>query len=1466
MAINKSAGAYLYSGPWKGNGSSQSTPKRFYSSSRTGPSLPHSLYSGGQTAPTTQCSLSSVPTGSRGRYSSLHPGCGSARYARNAISTIPSRSISQQHSARALEDIPDLRIPEEFLPLDSIQRAPLQPPTPLLVKDWIISQLFLARDLFQKQNYMQALVVVEKAKKHDYIRNLSTFTSNSASTLVARWHYQDLCLVEYCCRLLCAHEAQIGNIDIIDTLQHLNASILEPAGKFKTSGTITFKTTFQLHHDPLLDYTLAIIAKNWSELQGTSSATSSQMTSPDQVALASTVYPFLQAISSRRLFPSTTTILQDMTTIQSPAASSRRVALDIFVTLGNQEGAMKWIWLWERLDRQDWLSQWNQPEFKQWLTTRFQQSNRPDWTMDLFRLSNKASGTPALWVQDLVDTIPSYLSSATTGAEDILSLILHQANVDLGAFQSKKQYYQMDSWRRLDQMESWLVGIQTASVAIHQGGRTIEQELWREMAMVGVLAKDLCVEDVLRSVHPDMVATIHENSQDDYQASPASGGYRDALTAHLENTVSAASGSTQGCCYSRSDGASRQEPIEASTLIQRAIHEIMSTTPTQDILSTYRDLLHNVAHHFALRSRHLGVISRVAEIEFRSLKGDDLWVQTTLAAARSPHAGVKQTQSPPPVRGFDLSSNTDVCDFVSRNLRSDLAKICAISTISPPGSVSSKWTGQLSDWFIAVSESSAQTGSLARNLQYQGQLFPGSHAYMKVMWTLLQDQEYDIAAALHCHAYLQGSSKDDSGQIVRSPSTKEVGRLVQALIGSDDSKHLEKAHWIVKQHLNRTQSRPVETVDHSSSPIDIQTLTELAGAWSRHAEFDRVSQVVEIMREHNIPPNMIFYNTLLKALVDLAPFSRPGRRTMGSGEQSSTRELGREIMVRQLVKSRQHGRDRQNGEGSRSDLDKGWSVLLDAISDDSLGRIAVSGQGIDSPLMLRNLITHSSLPSRREGTRFRPDRHTFSILLGAFAKRGDIESISELFVEMKQLGLEPDRVICNILANAFAKRGDLNSVDRVLQEARHHNIEPGLHLTNSVLDSLVEASASASKIRETLGGMIEITAETESLASGLDEEIPVRQLNHGHRQRHHRVASRGQPVHLPGSPSSPSSRKTQLESGLDSVTLTTLIKYHIRQNDLRSAQHVLQAMVEAGMVPDSRAYVLLLSGSIRNKDIPAGLETLRAMRTHSGLYPDAKAWKGLLRCAMELEKPVSTEQKQVNHPSVFNGGFQVTDGGISNKNLLQSQSRESPVSMVLNELNTVMGEIGRARYSPIHSTNTRDEDMKQYLSGILTSSWLSLPSKEKEEQIPKSWNVEVKGKNSLLRRLLDHFLQPVLPKSDSEGATLSSSSSSSSLSRWRETKEEVLERCQHAIQLVQLVESSGIDLGPEWKRDVVVSRVQRLTGRDAAGIVKELSRFAGEVAVVGDTVKTEDSRSGPKAKVRAGTKRSDSQSHKGKET
>jgi hypothetical protein len=195
---------------------------------------------------------------------------------------------------------------------------------------------------------------------------------------------------------------------------------------------------------------------------------------------------------------------------------------------------------------------------------------------------------------------------------------------------------------------------------------------------------------------------------------------------------------------------------------------------------------------------------------------------------------------------------------------------------------------------------------------------------------------------------------------------------------------------------------------------------------------------------------------------------------------------------------------------------------------------------------------------------------------------------------------------------------------------------------------------------------------------------------------------------------------------------------------------------------------------------------------------------------MELERPSQLDPQLISRPSAFDGGFQEPDD-VNSKSPQLRRPQEGPVSLLLQELATVMDEMERAQYSPIHTTDiprTDDDARKQYLSGILTSAWMSSLGEE-EEEVERYLNADVKGKNSLLRRLLNHYLQP---------ATLENTSKAF------ETREDVLDRCQQAIRLVQLVESCGIELGPQWKWDVVVRRIRDLTGRDASVVAMELSR------------------------------------------
>ncbi|KAG0370178.1 hypothetical protein BGZ54_007378, partial [Gamsiella multidivaricata] len=878
---------------------------------------------------------------------------------------------------------------------------------------------------------MQALVVIDNFKDHEYMHEFST--NPSLATKTTRHHLQDLYLVEFCCRLVCEHEDQMGNIDILTTLESLNSSVLKSIQTLQTRSRTEFRTTFQLYQDPFVDYTLAILTRYWSRLMlAQESWPLSPEFSTEQASLASAALPVLRAIMNRRLFPSSTSVLTDLTTADALGSSSRRAVLEMCLVANDSASAMHWVWLWDRRDRKDWLDQWNQPDIRQWLVGHFLQSDRPDWAIDLVRLANRSSATPQLWIQDLVFSISNISSSVDLKGKHALEEILRLSDMDTGAFVKKKQYYNLDSWSRLDHLQSWLSGLQNPKLEFSCDKHLVEHRLGREMAMVGVLSGILSREDIAHSVGPGILATIcsvrppiQYHSVNDASAGPSySDLYRDALTDYLEEKTNKGLG-TILLQNDQGVAAINQKSSESLSLLKRAIQQIMFQHQPEDssapaFLVSYRDLLLNVGNRAALRTGHLGIVSEMMEMKFRSLFGDTLWNQTERTFLISGTSSVVNRHLQDcSWRDSWISTAPEVRDFVNHHMRSVLAKMCA-SSIEVEGAPMMKWEGRLSTWFMTLAETSAATGPMARALQCQARLRPGSHAYEQTIRALIDHKEFDSAIALHSYAYRLFETKSPLSTNTSRPAIEELGMLVRKLaISGHDSRHLDKAQWIFDQHLAREKFLAESGRAPQGPLIDIQTVTELVGAWSRRAEFSKAGTVLEIMWEHGIRPTMVLYNTLLKSLVDLTPYSRSGRRAMGLGKRTEMRELGRKMMVQQLITSKDAGGKDSGVEDSameqvKSKLEDGWNLFQSIVSKaakQTSGRLSLPTNGLDAPSVLKRLITQTAIVSRAPHSdvvrlndgHFRPDSYTFSILLGALAQRGEIESISDLFVEMKQL-------------------------------------------------------------------------------------------------------------------------------------------------------------------------------------------------------------------------------------------------------------------------------------------------------------------------------------------------------------------------------------------------------------------------------------------------------------------------------
>ncbi|KAF9584791.1 hypothetical protein BGW38_005162, partial [Lunasporangiospora selenospora] len=1402
-------------------------------------------------------------------------------------SIIPSRTFSLHQSGRTIDDITDTRLigePAPATPAKSHSITQSSSSTPVFIKNWLSTQLTGICDLYQDREYQKALTLINQVRTHENMDLIPNCDSHIYSAKVIRWRLQDLGLVEYCCRLAMACDSGAETHEVVELLQYMNAT-LDPIAEHDKQLRASLKTAFLQPLDPILDRALVQLNSLWlrylpeNEKGGTHDVDLPTNLSHVRLSLATSAAPFLRAIIDRQLFASATTSSTSAQTlsgaIEVQTHDPREMVLKVFLTLKDQHSTAQWIKIWNKVDPKDWANRWTQLDIKRDLTSEFIHSDRPDWIMDLFRLHHTTAGSSHRWLMDLLATIVR--SQAELGANvepksgEIISLtrLLKLYDLDSATFQLKKDFYG-ESWKRRDHTHSWLEGLQDPEITAFVDRATIEGLLWREMGMAGILSGHMLPEDVLASVEPGIARTITKSTPfsttkprcGEISESGAS-SYEDTLTQYLyEKTVNVSDTSLLG-----SSPASRKEKaasLKAADMLRSAIQEMMtlSAPSTQDQLTqavqSYGHLLNDVARRIALRIGHLGCISQVEEIRFRSLypkeEGSSSQLPISLPFVAQPPSLDKEKR------------------FAESSLKSLLARMCATSLI-PEDSSKTRWIGQLSEWFKSTAGSSLQTRAMMEYVAQGDSMTPWSWAYTQALWTLVREQEMDLAIGLHSHTYklgdtsptpfknshIQGGTVDHSALV---PTASDLGKFVHAILVSDDgTRRLEQAQWVVDQHLDkRMLAKSLSPKQKIRRVVDVQLTTELAGAWARRANFIAVRKIVQIMHSNSIQPNMIFYNTLLKAMLDLTPSPRPGRRTMAFGKQNGMRELGRELLIKEML---QNNTLATIPEGSGSSLHRksyplhdGYQLFRElAFPELAQGQLPQLAQNPDPLLLLKDLILKSIVRADERDPKdggFKPDAFTYSILLSAFARRGGIESISEIYSKMSIAGVKPDKAICTILASAFAKKGDFKSLRRIISEARSQNIVPGNYLTNIVLNGLVETNAPLSAIRDTLNAVISLqNPDRKSRKSTEAGTPPV--LAQGQEQESHPWALqpfRGQSLITSLSLS---------EDMVDVVTFTTLIKLYTNQNDLQSAHEVLLAMVQRGIAPNPVTFVQLLSVCIRVQDAQAGLSIVKLMRTYGARQGlDAKTWKGLLRTALHQESFTTFLNSRKHSLSRARQSSQVVESQLNDgtvKDQMVPTEDSSPVISVLKELADAVNELGvlQPRPSFDYGMTSLDEPEKskqdggmpvsrKYLLDVFSSSWIRAPkpklTKEQQEITGKAKYPELKGKNGLLRRLLDHLLRDnefsgkrvehyefskTRASNSRKGQVKNPQVESMTEIMLSEEQENTEERCRQAVWLLRLFEDSGIELGTRWKADVVGQKIQRLTGWESS-IIQEMIR------------------------------------------
>jgi pentatricopeptide repeat-containing protein PET309 len=106
--------------------------------------------------------------------------------------------------------------------------------------------------------------------------------------------------------------------------------------------------------------------------------------------------------------------------------------------------------------------------------------------------------------------------------------------------------------------------------------------------------------------------------------------------------------------------------------------------------------------------------------------------------------------------------------------------------------------------------------------------------------------------------------------------------------------------------------------------------------------------------------------------------------------------------------------------------------------------------------------TKSQLQSLSREFSFKPNAVCWNILLTAHANRGDLDGAIDSFRDMSKHGTAPDSHSFGIMMGLFAKRGDYRAVKKLIDVARRDKVP----LTGAMIDPMVEALCRSSKYAE----------------------------------------------------------------------------------------------------------------------------------------------------------------------------------------------------------------------------------------------------------------------------------------------------------------------------------------------------------------------------------------------------------------
>ncbi|KAK4572418.1 hypothetical protein RGQ29_030743 [Quercus rubra] len=352
----------------------------------------------------------------------------------------------------------------------------------------------------------------------------------------------------------------------------------------------------------------------------------------------------------------------------------------------------------------------------------------------------------------------------------------------------------------------------------------------------------------------------------------------------------------------------------------------------------------------------------------------------------------------------------------------------------------------------------------------------------------------------------------------------------------------------------------------------VQVYNAMMGVYARNGRFNKVQELLDLMRERGCEPDLVSFNTLINArlksgamvpnlAIDLLnEVRRSGLRpdiiTYNTLISACSRESNLEEAVKVYDDMEEHN--------CQPDL---WTYNA---------MISVYGRcGLSSKAM--------QLFNDLESKGFLADAVTYNSLLYAFAREGNVEKVKEVWEEMIKMGFGKDEMTYNTVIHMYGKQGRHDLALQLYKDMKLSVRNPDAITYTVLIDSLGKASKimeAANVMSEMLDAGVKPTLRTYSaLICGYAKVGMWAEAEE--------------------------TFDCMLRSGIraDHLAYSVMLDILLRFNDTKKAMVLYREMMCDGFTPDHALYEFMLRVFVRENNMEGIEKVMRDMEELCGMNP-----------------------------------------------------------------------------------------------------------------------------------------------------------------------------------------------------------------------------------------------------------------------